>query len=172
MKRNPLKIDWSRRVPMGMDGETVWAFLMGGVSVAWGLSWPFFVRFWNAVDALYTHRGGKQILRAGAEMPAFHEVLGGALTGFGLFALCLPFVVLWNYSYHWQGSRSIYLMRRLPDKWELHRRCLTQPLAALAVCAVAAVATLLVYFAFYWFVPPEECLRGGQWRMLLQTWFF
>ena len=172
MKNNgKLRIDWSRLVPMGMNGEKVWAGLMAGLGAAWGLSWPFFVRFWNAVDALYVNRRGTKVLRQGVVMEPFHEVLGGALTGFGLFALCMPVLVVWNYFYHYQGSRSIYLMRRLPDRWELPRRCLAQPLAALALCAAAAAVTLLFYCAFYRFITPKECWQSGQWQMLLNAWF-
>ena len=168
--RGKFTVDWSCRIPMGMNGEKIWAGLMVGLTAAWMLSWSFFARYWNAYDVLFANRRGTKVLRQGAVMAPFHEVLGGALTGFGLFALCMPALAVWNYFYHYQGSRSIYLMRRLPDRWELPRRCIAQPALALALCAVTAVVTLLLYFAFYWLVTPKECLQSGQWGMLLNTW--
>lgn len=34
--------------------------------------------------------------------------------GYVLLALVMAGCVIWNYSYHYQGSKSVYLMRRLP----------------------------------------------------------
>lgn len=68
--------------------------------------------------------------------------------------------------YNWacfrRGSRSIYLMRRLPDRWELARRCLTIPLVLILGAVVLTVVLLALYYAIYLWGTPAQCLRSGQ----------
>ena len=33
--RGKFTVDWSRRIPMGMNGEKIWAGLMVGLTAAW-----------------------------------------------------------------------------------------------------------------------------------------
>ena len=167
------KPDFSRCAPPGFDLRFEAQFFLTGLAASALYSSLYLLRLFHALDNLYAWNDKNlRVLLPDAAMPAFAELLEDSFSWFGILALVAAAFAVWHYAYHRIGTRSIYLMRRLPDQWELHRRCLTQPLAALTVCAAAAVATLLVYFAFYWFVPPEECLRGGQWQMLLQAWFF
>jgi hypothetical protein len=69
------------------------------------------------------------------------------------------------------GSRSDYLMRRLPDRWEYPRRCVTLPLlGAVAIIAEFLIVTL-IYFAVYALFTPGICLpagwQDGLWRVIL-----
>lgn len=67
------------------------------------------------------------------------------------------------------GAKSIYLMGRLPDRWELHRRCLTLPLGWLLSAVLLPVLTLLVYYGIYYLITPAACLRPGQLAKLLEN---
>lgn len=68
------------------------------------------------------------VLRPGAVMEDFAQLLDWMLLGFAVTAVCMAALAVWHYASHFQGSRSIYTMRRLPQRWELARRCLTLPL--------------------------------------------
>ena len=81
-------------------------------------------------------------------------------------SLCLVLLAAYHYAYHRQGSKSIYLMRRLPSKLELHRRCLTLPIAGILIALLTAFLLLLIYYAVYMNVTPAECLMPGQWQKL------
>lgn len=101
-------------------------------------------------------------------MPLFAELLAESrpMAGFWITAACMAALAAWHYAYHYQGSRSIYLMRRLPSRWELWRRCLALP-AAGAVCALLLAALLLLcYFGLYLLLTPRPCLQPGQWAGL------
>ena len=127
---------------------------------------------WHA--RLYMSRGTDRILMPGAVMPQFDEVYAGNRTqlGFAVALLCMAVIAARYYMLHRQGgSRSDYLMRRLPDRWEYARRCVTLPLlGALAVIAEFVIVTL-IYFAVYALVTPEVCLpagwQDGLWRVIL-----
>lgn len=51
-----------------------------------------------------------------------------------LVVLAALLLIPCNYYAFWRGAKSIYLMRRLPDRWELARRCLAIPLLTVAWC--------------------------------------
>ena len=139
---------------------------------AWGLvlsvlfSTGFLMRFGDARNGLYNYQAGRKTLLPGAVMPDMSELLGGALSGFLILALCMLAMTALRYAYHRQGSKSIYLMRRLPDKWELHRRCIVLPVLGAAACLLAAAAVLLLFYGIYMVATPRECLTPGQWQKL------
>lgn len=138
----------------------------------WGLCFSilysvgFVVRFNDARNGLYNFLGGKKTLLTDVLMPDMGELLGSALAGFLILALCMSATIFFRYAYFWQGSKSIYLMRRLPDKTQLHRRCLVQPLIACGLCLLAAFIMLLLYYGVYMFFTPKECLMPNQWQKL------
>ena len=90
---------------------------------------------------------------------------------FGFVALCMLPLAAWHYCYHYQDSRSIYLMRRLPNRRELWRRCLGLPLLGVAACGVLSAAHVLVFYAIYHYAASPQCLQPGQWRMLWESLF-
>ena len=93
-------------------------------------------------------------------MEPFLEVLDGALLGFAATALLMAGLALWHLLYHYQGSRSIDLMRRLPRRSELPVRCLAVPVAG----ALGAGALAAILFGVYWMVyrlcTPAAALPG------------
>lgn len=79
-----------------------------------------------------------------------------------LLALGAVVLAAYNYGKLWRGSKPVYLMARLPDRWELHRRCLGVPLGLLLAALVLAALLLLVYYGVYRLLTPAQWLRPGQ----------
>ena len=57
-------------------------------------------------------------------------------------------------------------MRRLPDPWELHRRCLTLPLLAAGLSLLCGAAFFFLYFGIYLAATPAQSLAPGQWQKI------
>ena len=74
--------------------------------------------------------------------------------------------VIYHYSYHFKGSKSIYLMRRLPDRWELHRRCLTLPIAMAVFFLLMGFVMLLLFFWAYFAAVPAQYIQPDQWAKI------
>ena len=104
-------------------------------------------------------------------MPYFAEILGSSLWGFVILAVIALLLIPVHAGYWYQGSRSIYLMRRLPQKGELLRRTAGLPVLIAAAALAAALALLLVYFAIYCLVTPDANQPDGQWAALMRVWF-
>lgn len=159
-----------RWLPPGVDWRMERGWLIGAFIAAFLYSLLAVGRILSAVNRLYRVRGGVRYLIQGALMEDYVVVLDDGLKGFLLVAVAMIALAGYHYAYHFQGSRSIYLMRRLPNRWELWRRCLTVPVVA-ALSALAAAGVLLVlYYLFYVWLTPTECLVPGQWARLWNTW--
>lgn len=156
----------TRLVPPGVDPlwELKWCLVVLGGCVLCSFGYLFDLA--QARSDLFLMAGTQQILRSGAVMADFGQVLGKWLSGFLMAAVGGVLLAVWHYRYHRQGSMSIYLMRRLPDRWLLHRRCLALPALVVAAAVLVALALLLGYYALYLWVTPEGCLRLGQWNRL------
>lgn len=100
-----------------------------------------------------------QSLRPGAIIPEFDRyairtvyVIGGAL----LLTLASTALL---YSSYYQGSRSIYLMRRLPDGRRILRRQIwSVPLRVMVLLLLLGVVMLAASWLVWRFVTPEQCL--------------
>lgn len=165
-----MKVQLKRRlegnVPAGLNyrQELTWLAYGGAASFLYSLG--FLLRYSHHYRSLFLQVGAAQVLDTSAIMPDFVEVLGSGLVGFLILALGMAALVINHYAYHYQGSKSIYLMQRLPNRWELHRRCITLPLLAVIVCLCVALLLLLVYFAVYMTVTPPACLAPEQWQQI------
>lgn len=164
------KFDIARYAPPGISlAPMEQTFMWGGIAaLVW--SFGFFIRLMEARSDLFRHMRNQLILKDGALMPDYAELLGHALTGFAVLALVMAAFAVYNYAYHRQGSKSIYLMRRLPNGWELHRRCLAIPAVTVLICLLAAFILLCLYYLIYLLVTPDVCLVPGQWQKLWRVW--
>ena len=130
----------------------------------------------HAVEALYAGHIGESPLLEGAKMKYFGYLICGndpvyswysapVFTGFSLLFLGAAILAAYNYSGFRNGSKSYYLMRRLPDKWEYHRRCLALPLAATLAGLVLIPILMGLFYVLYLHATPAQCLQPGQWEV-------
>ena len=143
-----------------------------------------------AASALWSLRGllrivrSMKILKAYIDQGVFSSVdaypryVSSAFFGFALLSLVLAGLAAWNYASFRRGARTDYLMRRLPDRWEYHRRCLAVPLLGIGASILISVALWALYRAVYWHLfreaaagvedPLRLISRSGQvtWRGL------
>ncbi len=150
--------------PKGDEKTTFYTLL----ALSFLLSLTFVFRYGMYRERLYytNYETGEKFLWENAVMTDFDQVLSWSLAGFLLTAVvCLFYIgVRWNYLH--KESKSIYLMRRLPQKGELFRRCAAVPLYRSAVCLVCAFAVLLLCFVIYIGATPAQCLAPDQWAKI------
>ncbi len=159
-----MHFDWTRHTPPGWDWENLRFSLMLGHGASVLPLLTFLSRYHEARRALYDYvrQDGGMIPVLNTERviaPFAPMVLGTPLLGFGVFLLMMALQVLRHYRYHSQDSMSIYLMRRLPDRWELHRRCWTVPVLACLAELVLMAGMIFLCWLYYRFATPAPCLR-------------
>ena len=144
--------------PVGVNlAQEVLGYVMAATfSVAY--SSLFLGRYMEARDEMYEWVNGKKVLIDGAMMPRFETLIDGCFIVFVIALIGMASVTIYHYLYHYQGTKSIYVMRRLENKWELHRRCITLPIAAMLITAMIAVVLYFVYQGIYLMLTPQQCL--------------
>lgn len=154
----------TKNAPPGADifvqTNRYFAGLIG--TVLWSMGFIF--RYSSARNNLFYTDEFVRHLRSDAMMPEFHYLMGSAMLGVWVTILTLAVCIILNYHSFHQGSKSIYLMKRLPDPMELHRRCMLLPALGMAGCLALRELLVIVYFAVYILVTPEGCLPPDQWQ--------
>lgn len=157
-KMSALRPMWSKWDRIGAIVGWTWmaVVVFTGFWVAFGSGYA------PALEALYQYAPLK-VLVPGRTVPPFLPLYARGLRCVPVFGLATLWTALQNYLGHFQGSRSIYLMRRLPQRWELARRCLAEPLLTLAGVWAVYVLTGVTCFIYYWFRTPAGCLPPDVW---------
>ena len=86
-----------------------------------------------------------------------------------LFCIILT---VWNYMYFYRKTKSVYLMKRIPDKTEMYRCCLRLPILFLVITAVVCLVFLWLALSAYERWTPlslrsEEIYRKIDWWRLM-----
>ena len=156
----------TKNAPPGADIQNQVNWYFGGLIFIGVWSLGFLFRFSTAYERLFNRTETSRYLRGDAMMPEFTDLLGGSLRAVFVIVLALLVCIVMNYASFHQGSKSIYLMKRLPDRWELHRRCILLPALGIAGSLIIGFTLLMIYFAIYMLVTPDRCLPPDQWQKL------
>lgn len=143
------------RVPLGKSGTDTAGWIFGSVIGAAIFHFIGFATYYDyCLGALYTDEKRTMLMDPTGQdqwcwMPSFAEMMETRYYFFIFIALCMAALAVYNYKYHFQGSKSIYLMRRLPDQRDFARRCLTLPVLGILACVIfAAITTGLCYWLY------------------------
>lgn len=162
-----IKMFHVKHFPPGMNVEGEKFFFGFGMCAAFFYSWSFIWRYLEARMRLSEisrlQRFPKVIYQGTIEH--FSVLLGNALIGFWFVAIGMMGFAIIHYAYFWQGSKSIYVMKRLPNKMELYKRVWTLPLISLLLCAVTALVLLFIYYGVYVLATPKQCLPLNLWPL-------
>ena len=133
------------------------AVLLLGIAAA--LSLQYFVRLKDAYGMLYyVDRAQRRTVRPGAVAIAFWQLAHPYGSLFLPYFLFLAFLAVYHYTYYYRETKSIYLMRRLPERGVLVKSCMQAPLLGMAAGALAMAALCLVYYGVYLLGIPGECM--------------
>jgi len=125
---------------------------------ATGYSMLFFIQYGNALDRLYTYKAGKKVLMEGAIIDSFEQITSGLFLMGYASSIAVLLMIIYYYLYHYQGSKMMYLMKRLPDKWDVHKRCMTLPVTGAVLMVVWMMILKMIYYAIYIIFTPSQCL--------------
>lgn len=143
--------------------------LMFGFCIGGELS--FFILFWNKHAELYDTHAGIRILHPGRLMPTLTSLVSGLLLWFWVLAFgCIGLAIL-HYASFYRESRSIYVMKRVPSRAELHVRCLTFPVLTIVIALIVSYVLFRICVWYYFRHTPEPCIPDhvipSFWRVLL-----
>ena len=161
MKRKINVKKLEKYTPPGIEFLSRLKYTLWYLGIAIGWSCTYLIKYMTARSNLYAHSLVGLVLREGAVMPKFSMLIQEGVDsryGFWGFYWLMLIMIVVNYLHYYQGSKSIYLMRRLPDKWELHRRNVIMPLVAIVIGALTQMALWMLYYGIYLTCTPSQCL--------------
>ncbi len=118
----------------------------------------FFSQFCSGYYSLFTYGSDPKTIRPSATMPYYHTMVNHTGKLFAPAVLLFLCIIVLHYRYHYEGSKSIYLMKRLPDKKEIHIRCLTASVAGLVITYLTMLVIIFLTYRFYMAFTPPQCL--------------
>jgi hypothetical protein len=131
----------------------------------------FVFTYFSTLDSLYMYDHGRRVLIEGAEMEDINSLLRLKFAGFWGFAASCAVMAIAHYISFTNETRSIYVMKRLPDAKKLHMYCLTLPVLALLAGIVLTALLMHLYTQIYFHFTPAECMPEFSgldiWGMLL-----
>ena len=153
------KFKWLERyLPLGIGAKNQAIGFLVGAAVATLHSMLFFVLYSNARAELYMTVGSKRKLIEGAVICDFGVLTEHIFWTFYIVEIVVFLSVISYYMYHYDGSKMMYLMKRLPDKWDVHRRCWTLPIVGTVLLVVWMQILKMIYYAVYILCTPSQCL--------------
>lgn len=153
------KMKWLEKyAPLGINVATEVGVYIAGVAIATLQSMTFLLNYSNAWYELYTYRGSKRVLIEGAIIQDFNILLENVFLLSVIVCIATLLTTIFHYMYHYDGSKMMYLMRRLPDKWDVHRRCWTLPIAGVVLMVAWMFVLKMIYYAVYILCTPSQCL--------------
>ena len=161
MKKRINKKTIEKQLPPGVDSGMELKAISLGLLAAVVYSMSFVYKYMDARNELFVYKYGTvKTLMEGAIMPEFTVLLKDTMDGFLMFFWVMLTLIVMHYMTYYKDSKSIYLMKRLPDKWELYRRCIVVPFTAIFIQIITGAACLLLYYGIYLFFTPAQCLIG------------
>lgn len=154
-------------IPIGYKPEKeLWVY--GSViMMAVTRSLLYFLSYYSAYNAMFQYYGDKKVLIENITMDNFCDIIAdGTFDVFKIAVFIFLAMIGVNYGYHYRDSKSIYTMRRLPNKYELHIRCIAFPAAAILLSIVISFSLLMIFYIHYMTVTPDELILPAQWEKL------
>ena len=156
---------WMRYAPPGVNLDQLKNFTFYSLTFCILLSMFLFGnRLQAAHAALFDHITGE--LTGTLTGWDFIEILNRGMMSFSLVAIAHLALVLSNYLYFFEGSKSIYTMARVKSPWELHIRCWTLPVCGALLLLVCRVILTVLYFLIFLLATPKGIPMPGFYQLI------
>lgn len=139
--------------PLGLDIPGQVAIIVGLLMVVFVFGYlQFFANYKSDVlVACYKPCEDVYLLKDNYQMPKFLPMLRNCFN-MVWYIIALLGIVIYNYRYHYGVYKSIYLMRRIENVWEIHRRCwgiVIIGILGAVICMIALWAMCYGHYCIY-----------------------
>ncbi len=155
-------------LPIGEEPKSIFRIYCIFLAVLFLLSFQFFYHFWHfQVEQEWILKNEGYLMNT----EYFAQLIKQGYNGLHyLYIWCLGLGIA-NYFSHTSGSKSIYLMKRLPNPWELYVRVWSFPLFFAVSTAILTILLLLLYYQFYLYSAVPDTIPENQLEIFIDIWF-
>ncbi len=150
----------SKYAPLGINLNILKLFLIAGIIISVLFSLSFITNYcgWKkSVGNITDEDVIDASLRTDCSL-----LMDGCFAFFPVGIACSLAFSVYNYAYLYQGAKSIYTLKRLPQKGELIKRVFTLPVAAALIFLVSGILLLFIYYGIYMLFTPEGWRNPSQ----------
>ncbi len=138
-------------------GEMGIAGILWGMAVGSGAVY-FLQALYSAIEKLYHYVDYRRVLREGVRVVPFTELVEGYWALFVPVLVFLLVMPLYHYAYYCRESKSIYVMRRLPQRGVTLKSCVRGPVLCAGLVLTSAVIFYFLYYGIYCLSVPGEAM--------------
>ncbi len=150
-----------RYSPPGYEWKEELNLIVGYFVVAVLISFWFFREFQSAMN----------LVSPSAYMPPFEVLIKKSFFMIRFLPFHMARYIWLRYQYFNKETKSIYLMLRLPRRFEYHFRCWALPVIFILSAILLSMVTKAIYFLFYTYMVPLSAWPPGQsmnlWSVIL-----
>ena len=159
----------NRSTPPGYNVKWEKRFLTACVILSLTISFGFFGKLIYEINKLYYFDGGKRYLRDNAVCANFSDIAGVFFLGFTVTAITSLSFILLRRLYLNQNSKSIYTVKRLPQRLPVFKLTFPVPVSYFLSILFIKYVFILLYFFIYLIAVPKaafpKSLLDGIWRL-------
>lgn len=149
-----------RFMPLGINMERANALFGGCIFIGIAEHLIFFFQYLMALNKIQSSIKGITIV-SGVKMPYFWDLEAHTYYGYIIAILMVLFLqAYWNYEYYNKKTKSVYVMRRLPDRREYPKTIWVAPIMQALFIAMIAVIHTAIDFCVYVLSTPEIALHA------------
>lgn len=163
-----MKTKLKKLVPPGSDVKLTIKLFAACLIIMFLLSLIAPIRIGNAHYYLFYDFFG-EYHDEGNMMPHFYETIQGCMRFFWvviIFSISYGIINLLSFS---KDTKSIYVMKRIPDAFEIYKRSFAIPLLTILAAIVLAIVLLAIYYLHYRYCPPEDRIYTVQFSEFLRA---
>ena len=147
-----------RFMPLGINMEKTNAFFGACLFIGIAGHFAFYGKYMLQMEEIEAATKGVTI-EPSVMMPYFWELQEHSFYGYILAALMALFLqAYWNYQYYNKTTKSVYVMKRLPDTREYSRTIWIGPAVQAVMIATVMIVQILADLCLYVFVTPDIAL--------------
>lgn len=144
-----------RFMPLGINMERVNTVFGAWIAIGMVEHSIFLFRYKTHLDQIQSHLKGISIAD-GMQMPYFWDLQEHSYYGYIVAMLMVLFLqAYWNWGYYNKTTKSVYVMRRLPNRKEYPRTIWVGPIIQAAFIAMIMVLHTVADLCVYLLITPE-----------------
>ena len=149
-----------RFMPLGINLEKANTLFGAGILLGIVEHLIFFFRYITQLNVIQSSIKGITIV-SGVKMPYFCDLQAHTYYGYIAAILLVLFLqAYWNYAYYNKKTKSIYVMKRLPNRKEYTRTIWVAPMLQALAIALIMVLHTLIDLCVYALATPEIALHS------------
>jgi hypothetical protein len=149
----------------GVNGNIEYSIIKVGMIFAIAFSFvTFMISYGFYSSDLYSYINGAAYANENAVMKEFYLIIKPCLNSFKIVLILMLPLMLFNCGFYLVGSKSVYLIKRLPSRFKFVKSCVAAPLMGVLLYLLCALIVVHICYLVYNNATPKTAVLPDQYR--------